>query len=154
MTSKLRPNISVFFLCISVPLLALANNATSNEVDPQTLYTLSTEGSTTNVSAGQMGKFVVSILPKPQAHVSQDTPLKLEFVGTKNAKPAKQKLAKADAYFTKVPGKSYAEPKFVVPFTVEADEAALEGKLTFFICTEKVCSRQTKTVSLTVNGTP
>jgi hypothetical protein len=117
----------------------------AEEVDPANMYELSTKDSTSTVKAGQKGKWVLSIQPKAGAHVSDEAPLKIELSGT-NLKVDKAKLARQDALA------AGPNPKFEVPFTAEtAGKGSLDAKLTFFICTEKVCSRQQKTLSVPVD---
>ena len=120
------------------------------QVDPSTLYELSTEGSSTQVKAGEQGTFVLSIKPKSGSHVSDEAPLKLELKGTQLT-PDKEKLAMKDSVATKHEGQAFAEPRFEVPFkTAAAGKGAVEAKLTFFICSEQLCARQQKTVSVPV----
>jgi hypothetical protein len=120
------------------------------EVDPASLYAVSTQGSTATVREGEKGTFVLSIAPKPGAHVSVDTPFKLELSGQK-VQLAKTKLALADSVSKPAPGEQYASPRFEVPFTAsEAGEGRVDGKVTFFICTETLCARQQRTVQVPV----
>jgi hypothetical protein len=125
--------------------LFLSGVALADDVDPSKLYELITTGSTGQVKAGQKGKLILAIEAKAGAHVSDDAPLKIELSG-KNVKPERDKLARADA-LAKGPS-----PKFEVPFTAEtAGKGSVDAKLTFFICTDKLCSRQQKTLSVPVD---
>jgi hypothetical protein len=127
---------------LSAVLLA-SSAAMAEDVDPSALYELSTKDSSATVKAGEKGKWVLSIQPKAGAHVSDEAPLKIELSGT-HLKLEKAKLVRQDA----APGPN---PKFEVPFTAEtAGKGSLEAKLTFFICTDKICSRQQKTLSVPV----
>ncbi len=120
------------------------------QVDPSTLYVLSTEGSSTQVKVGQQGTFVLSIKPKPGSHVSDEAPLKLELKGSQLT-PTQEKLAMKDSVAKKAEGQAFAEPRFEVPFkAAAAGKGAVEAKLTFFICSEQLCARQQKTVSVPV----
>ena len=124
-------------------LLFASTALAAEEIDTSNLYELSTTDSTATVKAGQKGKWVLAIQPKAGAHVSDEAPLKIELSGT-HLKVDKAKLARADA----APGPS---PKFEVPFTAEtAGKGTIDAKMTFFICTDKVCARQQKMVSLPV----
>lgn len=108
----------------------------------QNLYDLSTQGSSQTLKAGEQGKFVVEITPKNGAHVSDEAPLKLELSGD-HVTPAKTKLTRAD-----LPSKT---PRFEVPITAQsAGQGKVDAKLTFFICTAQICSRQQKTLSIPV----
>ncbi len=113
---------------------------------------MTTDGSTTKVAAGQTGKLVLSIKLDKAAHVSDEAPLKIALTGTGGATPEKATLAYADQVSKKAAGEKYANPVvFEVPFKVEAaGTAAVNAKMTFFVCTEQICSRQQKEVSLPV----
>jgi hypothetical protein len=94
--------------------------------------------------------FVLSIKSKSGAHVSDEAPLKLELKGTQLT-PAQEKLALKDSVAKKAEGQQYADPRFEVPFkATAAGKGALDAKLTFFICSEKLCARQQKTFSIPV----
>lgn len=130
--------------------LAWAAPALAEDVDPTSLYEVTTEGTSTQVKAGEKGLFVLSIKTKPGAHVSEEAPLKLELKGTQ-VTPQKQKLGREDSVGKKAAGQEYPEPRFEVPFTAAAaGKGTVDAKLTFFICTEKICARQQKTLSLPV----
>ncbi|MEW5740798.1 MAG: hypothetical protein AB1938_17855 [Myxococcota bacterium] len=120
------------------------------EVDVKTLYDVTTEGTSTQVKAGEKGKVAIAIKTKEGAHVSDEAPLKIEL-SSKEAKLDKQKLAYADSLAKKGEGeKSPPDPRFEVAFTAPKGKATVEAKLTFFICTDKICARQTKSLSLPV----
>ena len=90
---------------------------------------------------------MLAIRAQGGAHVSDEAPLKLELTGTQ-AEPAKTQLAlQGLGGARRRPGQQYADPRFEVPFTAAAaGTGTLEAKLTFFICTEKLCARQQKTL--------
>jgi hypothetical protein len=122
----------------------------ADEVDPASLYELSTEGSSTKVKAGEKGTFVLAIKTKAGAHVSEEAPLKLELKGAQ-VTPAKEKLGREDSVTKKAQGQAFVDPRFEVPFTAAAaGKGSVDAKLTFFVCTEKICARQQKTVSVPV----
>jgi hypothetical protein len=137
------------------PLAALwaaiaSTQALAGEVDPSTLYEISTEGTSTKVKAGDKGVFVLSIKSKAGAHVSDEAPLKLQVKGTQLT-AAKEQLGREDSVAKKAAGQAYVDPRFEVPFTAAtAGKGTLDAKLTFFICTEKICARQQKTFSIPV----
>lgn len=139
---------------LAAALAALASTQVHAEgqVDPSTLYEVSTEGTSTKVKAGEQGVFVLSIKSKPGAHVSDEAPLKLELKGGEQLAPAQEKLALKDSVAKKAQGQQFVDPRFEVPFkaTAAGKKAALEAKLTFFICTESLCARQQKTFFLPV----
>jgi hypothetical protein len=119
--------------------------ARADEPDPSKLYQLATDGSTAHLKAGERGKWVLAIQPAEGAHVSDDAPMRIELQGT-HLKPDKEKLARADSV-TKG-----ASPRFEVPFTAaEAGQGSVVAKLTFFICTDKICARQQREVSVPVD---
>lgn len=121
------------------------------EVDPTSLYEVSTEGTSAKVKAGEKGVFVLSIKSKAGAHVSDEAPLKLQVKGTQLT-PAKEQLTREDSVSKKAEGQAFTDPRFEVPFTAAAaaGKGTVDAKLTFFICTEKICARQQKTFSLPV----
>lgn len=137
------------------PLAALVvaiacTQASADEVDPSTLYEVSTEGTSTKVKAGDKGVFVLSIKSKAGAHVSDEAPLKLQVKGAQLT-PAKEDLVLADSVAKKAEGQKWVDPRFEVPFTAAAaGKGTVDAKLTFFICTEKICARQQKTFSVPV----
>ncbi len=132
-------------LVIAVPLLTQAQ-----DVDPSTLYSLSTEGSSRAVKAGGRGTFVLAIAAHPGAHVSDEAPLKLTLSGTGVA-PEKSSLSLADSVEKRPSGQATVSPRFEVPFVGTAAGAGkVDAKLTFFICTATICARQQKTLSVPV----
>lgn len=140
------------FTSVAAVLAALAWTAPAlaEDVDPSSLYEVTTEGTSTQVKAGEKGMFVLAIKTKPGAHVSEEAPLKLEVKGTQLA-PGKEKLGREDSVAKKVSGQEFVDPRFEVPFTTSAaGKGTVDAKLLFFICTEKICARQQKTVSLPV----
>jgi hypothetical protein len=131
-------------------LLLLGSVARAADPDPASLYVLSTEGSTTSLRAGQPGTFVLSIRTVPGAHVSDEAPLKLLLAGSGGVQPAKATLGRADAKAVQK-GSGPADPRFEVPFSVAGKgPGVLEAKLTFFVCTDTLCSRQQKTLNVPV----
>src|SRR5688572_10697492 len=114
-------------------LLAAPGAALADDVDPATLYELSTAGTSEKVKAGEKGRLVIEIKAKAGAHVSNEAPLKIELKGNQVA-PEKQKLTLADSVAKKEPGQEYVSPRFEVPFsTSAAGKGALDAKVTFFI---------------------
>lgn len=137
-------------LAAAVVALACTQARAEGQVDPTTLYEVSTEGTSTKVKAGEQGVFVLSIKSKQGAHVSDEAPLKLELKGTQLT-PTQEKLALKDSVTKKAAGQQFVDPRFEVPFkATAAGKGTLEAKLTFFICSEQLCARQQKTFSLPV----
>jgi hypothetical protein len=122
-----------------------------DEPDPKTLYDLSTEGSTEKVKAGENGVVVLWIRAKNGAHVSDETPLKLEASGN-HLKVSKNVLTYADSVTRASAGmRRYPDPKFEIPFSATAPgKGKVDLKLTFFICTEKLCMRQQRSLQVPV----
>ncbi|MFT3707776.1 MAG: hypothetical protein QM817_08925 [Archangium sp.] len=137
----------LFFLVLSLSSLC----AFAADTDTANFYDVTTEGTTAKLKAGETGKVVISITAKNGAHVSDEAPLKIEL-SSKQSKLGKDKLTLADSITKKKDGEtSYPNPRFEVPFTPTAQgPASVDLKMTFFICTEKLCSRQTKNLSLPV----
>lgn len=123
------------------------------ETDVKDLYDVSTEGTSTAVKAGEKGTVVIAFKTKDAAHVSDEAPLKIELSG-KDVKLDKAKLTLADSVAKKEvdAGKSVPDPRFEVGFTAAGKgKVTVDAKLTFFICTDKICARQTKSLSLPVD---
>lgn len=136
--------------CLFTLSLLTGLSASAQDVDPATLYELSTQGTSPKVKKGDKGTFVLSITAKNGAHVSNEAPLKLELSGQKLT-PQKTRLTLADSVAKKAEGEKYANPRFEVPVTADASgQGTVDGKLTFFICTDTICARQQKTVSVPV----
>ena len=134
------------FVLVSGAALA----AEGQQVDPTTLYELSTQGSSQKVKAGGKGTLVVALKTKNGSHVSGEAPFKIEVSG-KGVKPEKDKLTLADAVEKRPVPEGVEDPRFEVPFlAASAGAAALDAKVTFFICTPKICARQQKTLSVPV----
>lgn len=131
-------------------LMACRQARASDEVDPSKLYEVSSAGSTEKLKVGEKGTVVIAITPKAGAHVSDEAPLKIELSGS-NVKLAKQKLTGADSVAKKDPAKEGVSPRFEVPFTGGvAGKSTLEAKMSFFICTDKLCEKQKRDVTLAV----
>jgi hypothetical protein len=119
--------------------------------DVSGMYELDTQGTSQKVKVGEKGKLVIEIRAKSGAHISDEAPLKIELKGT-GAKVDKDKLVYKDSVGQKRNGAEYADPRFEVPFSSDAKgKASIEAKMKFFVCTEKVCSPQQKTITLPVD---
>ncbi len=131
-------------------LVLAAPTAWAADPDPSTLYVVTTEGSTTALKAGQPGTFVLSIRTVAGAHISEDAPMKLTLTGSGGVVPAKALLSRSDVKsLPKAAGG--ADPRFEVALSTSAKgQGAVEAQLTFFVCTETLCSRQQKTLSVPV----
>lgn len=137
-------------LLAGVALVAFRGTARADEPDTSNFYEIRTEGTSQKVKTGGKGTLVLAIKTKAGAHISDEAPLKVELSGDK-VKPEKAKLTRADSVGKKEAGQEFADPRFEVPFIAEAaGQGKLDAKLTFFVCTEKVCARQQKSVSLPV----
>ena len=134
--------------CVAVLLLA---NIAWAEADIASMYDVSTEGTSTAVKAGEKGKVVISIRAKNGAHVSDEAPLRIEL-SSKQSKLDKEKITLEDSLNKKAKdAKEYPNPRFEVGFTPTTQgKTSVDAKMTFFICTETLCSRQTKNISLPV----
>jgi hypothetical protein len=137
------------FLLVGLAVLA-GRGAAAEEPDVTALYEVRTEGSSQKVKAGEKGTFVLAIKTKGGAHISEEAPLKVELSGQK-VKPEKAKLGRTDSVGKKEAGQEHADPRFEVPFTAEGSgKGSVDAKLTFFVCTAKICARQQKAVSVPV----
>jgi hypothetical protein len=123
----------------------------SQAPDMSGMYDLDTNGSSKQVKVGEKGKLVIEIHAKSGAHISDEAPLKIELKGT-GAKVEKDKLGYKDSVGQKHDGAEYPDPRFEVPFSADSKgKASIEAKMKFFVCTEKVCSPQQKTITLPVD---
>jgi hypothetical protein len=119
--------------------------------DTAGLYDVETGGTSQKVKVGEKGKIVIEIHAKSGAHISDEAPLKIELKGT-GATPEKDKLVYKDSVGQKRNGAEYPDPRFEVPFSAaSAGKASIEAKMKFFVCTEKVCSPQQKTLTFPVD---
>jgi hypothetical protein len=135
---------------VVILLAVLSSGAFAAEVDPTTLYEVSTTGSSEKLKVGEKGKFVLAIKSKNGAHVSDEAPLKLEVTG-QNVTVEKTKLKYSDSVAKKDPKQKYTDPRFEIPFSpTQAGAATVDAKLVFFICTETLCARQEKKLSVPV----
>lgn len=136
-----------------VMLVVSMGAATVLAADPDvtSLYDVKTDGSSVALKAGEKGKIVIAIKAKNGAHVSDEAPLRIEL-SSKDAKLDKEKITLADSLVKKAEGSAeFPDPRFEVGFTPSgAGKASVDAKMTFFICTDKVCARQTKTLSFPV----
>jgi len=136
-------------LLMSVVLLS--SLALGAEVDPTTLYKLSTEGTTAKVPAGKKGTFVLEIQSLKGAHVSDEAPLKIQLSGTGQVTPEKTQLVYGDSVRKPSATAKYPDPRFEVPLAATGKGAGtVEAKVTFFICTADACLRQQKALSVPV----
>ena len=132
--------------------LVLAPAAFAEAPDIASLYDVTTEGTSQKLKVGEKGKVVIAIKTKGGSHVSEEAPLRIELA-SKEAKVEKAKLTLADNVVKKAEGQAHVDPKFEVPFTLAAaGKGNVEAKMTFFICTEKLCARQQKTLMLPVEA--
>lgn len=133
----------------SLAVWLVSAQASAAEPAVADLYEVMTSGSSTQLKVGERGVVVIEIQTKPGAHVSQEAPLKIDLSST-GATLDKAQLASADS----VNSSKAADtgPRFEVGFSPRAPgPLTIEGKLVFFICTEKLCARQTKLLSVPVN---
>lgn len=135
----------------TVSLVLLAGAAAVAEPDVASFYEVTTEGTSASLKAGERGKVKIAIKLKGGAHVSDDAPLRIEL-SSRQGTLEKTRLTLADSLTRRTEGQAdHAEPTFEVAFTPAAPGAAtVEAKMTFFICTDTLCARQTKSLSIPV----
>jgi hypothetical protein len=131
-------------LCVSM-LSVCAVSAAAGDAKVEALYDISTAGSSVKLKAGEKGKIVIHVAAKGEAHVSQEAPLKIEL-SSKQSTFDKEKLSIKDST-----SKDEKVAHFEVGFTPSLQgPTSIEAKLTFFICTESLCAKQQKTLSVPV----
>jgi hypothetical protein len=102
-------------------------------------------GATPKLAKGAKGMVTARIVPRAGAHLSEEAPVSLALTASDALALAKSKATKADVRYEAGGG------AIEVPFTaVQTGAAAIEARLKFYICTEKTCAQQEKTVSLPV----
>ena len=140
----MNPRSFLLALSLAAPLALAA------DPDVTSLYEISTDGTQAAFKAGQKGKLVLEIKTRPGAHISDEAPLTVELKG-KDVAPEKAKLSLADSVGKKKGDAKYADPRFEVALTGAAPaRAQIDARLVFFVCTDKICARQQKSLSLPV----
>jgi hypothetical protein len=131
--------------------LLFSSLALAAEVDPTTLYKLTTDGTTAKLAAGKKGTFVLEIQSLKGAHVSDEAPLKIQLSGTGPVAPEKTQLVYGDSVRKPSATVKYPDPRFEVPLAAQGKgSGSVEAKVTFFICTAEACLRQQKALSVPV----
>jgi hypothetical protein len=93
---------------------------------------------------GTAAKARLEVVPVAGAHVSPDAPISLTVHSGAFSKVEKEKLGRSEAQPTGKQG-----VLFEVPFTsAQAGKDELHAKLNFFICTETLCEKQSREVTL------
>ena len=128
-----------------IALLVAAAPAVAQTDDAARAYTIETTPKLT-LKKGEKGEAKVTVVPRSDAHVSPDAPISMTLTGGSAVELPKQKLGRADAKETAKKGVEFRIP--VVAKAGGADE--VKGQLSFFICTEKLCERQKRDVSVPV----
>jgi hypothetical protein len=132
-------------LTLALLVLALAARA---DTTPAEFYEVSTEGSSTVLKAGDKGRVVIALHLKPGAHMSEEAPLKIELVSP-GTQLDKATLTVADKVLK--PGAPPSDSRFEVGFApVAHGPTTITAKMTFFVCTDKRCLRQTHNLSFPV----
>jgi len=137
------------FLVLSSSLVA--SLALAAEVDPTTLYKVTTDGTSAKVPPGKKGTLVLEIQSLKGAHVSDEAPLKIQLSGTGTVTPEKTQLLYADSVRKPSSSVKYPDPRFEVPLATQGKgPGTVEAKMVFFVCTDQLCLRQQKTLSVPV----
>ncbi len=140
--TKLIPIATV--AALSAACAALAQQAP----DPSSLYELSASVAAPKVAAGEPATLVISIKAKPGNHISDEAPLRVDLSGV-NATPSKATLKLADSVAKREAGKPITEVRFEVPYaTAQPGPAKAEAKAVVFVCTETLCLRDAKELSV------
>jgi hypothetical protein len=93
---------------------------------------------------GAAAKARIEVVPVKGAHVSPDAPISLTVTSGAFSKVEKEKLGRGEARPTDKQGVF-----FDVPFTAaQAGKDELHAKLNFFICTESLCEKQSRDITL------
>ncbi len=124
-------------LLFALPLAARADDGAS-------AYRIESTQGPLKMKKGTAAKAHVEIIPREGAHVSPDAPLSVALSSGGALKLEKAKLLRADTRETKARG-----VEFDVPFVASGSDE-LKASVSFFICTEKLCERQKRDVTLAI----
>ena len=131
--------------------LLVASLALAAEVDPTTLYKITTDGTSAKVAPGKKGTLVLEIQSLKGAHVSDEAPLRIQLSGTGAVTPEKTQLVYGDSVRKPSASVKYPDPRFEVPLATQGKgPGTVEANMTFFVCTDQLCLRQQKTLSVPV----
>jgi len=131
-------------VCVGVPGVVSVARAGEPADDAAKLYDLKVEA-TPRLAKGAGGVLTVTIQPKNGGELHKEAPIKLKVRAGEQVALSKATLDRGDM---KMAGASGA---FEVPFKASASgKASIEGDLSFYICTEKICARQDRKVSVPV----
>lgn len=127
---------------LSAPALAQADA----HADAAKAYKIETSQGPLKVKKGEKAQAKVTVVPRSDAHVSPDAPISVTVSAGPAVELPRQKLGRPDAKATEAKG-----VEFEVPFVgKQPGKDELKAQVTFFICTEKLCERQKRDVSLAV----
>jgi hypothetical protein len=102
--------------------------------------------SSLKLKKGEKADAHITIVPRSDAHVSPDAPLSMALSSGSSIQLAKSKLGRGDGTPTAQQGVD-----FKIPVTATAaGKDEVKGQLSFFICTEKLCERQKREVTVPV----
>ena len=130
------------FSALALPAFAQSDA----HADAAKAYTIQTSQAPLKVKKGEKGEAKVTVVPRSDAHVSPDAPVSVAVSSGPALDLPKQKLGRPDAKPTDAKG-----VEFDVPFVgKQPGRDELRAQVTFFICTEKLCERQKRDVTLAV----
>jgi hypothetical protein len=134
-----------FLVAATLTLVALP--AVAGEAGEEAAKAYKIETTTAlKLKKGEKGDAHVTIVPRSDAHVSPDAPISMALSAGPKVELAKTKLGRPDGTATPQKGVDFAIP--VTAAAVGKDE--VKGQLSFFICTEKLCERQKRDVTVPV----
>ncbi len=133
--------VSTVALALVLPALALADSGK---------YSIDTAGTTTKIKQGAHGQLKLAIKPSEGHYVSPEAPLKITLAA-ESLTLAKTTVGRADLDDPKAKA-----PSFKVDLTAPAKAGAgkITADVTFFLCNETICERQTEKVAVAVSVTP
>lgn len=127
---------------LSASLLLVSTSAFGKS---EGLYTLEGKATPEALAEGDKGSLQIEIKGQKGAYISEEAPVRVKLSG-RNVKVEKASLSRKDVQ----PG-SGKSPRFEVPFVAEAKgEGAVEADMVFFVCTETLCERQAKKITIPV----
>jgi hypothetical protein len=142
--SDMRIVLSTLGLAFALALPALAEGDV--HADAAKAYRIETSHAPLKVRRGEQAQAKVTVVPRSDAHVSPEAPVSVTVSAGPALELPRTKLGRSDAKPTEAKG-----VEFDVPFVgKQSGKDELHAQVTFFICTEKICERQKRDVSLAV----
>lgn len=131
-------------ICMIAIALLSAPEAGKEEAPLQpTNYELRVAASPTHLEAGQPASYTLTIVPKGEYVLKEETPLSLKLVGSEGVTLAQNTFNNGA-----IAGQPTPEKTVSAEFKATPGTHTIDGELSFFLCTPKLCERFTATPKL------